>query len=157
MNTALSASIKRKQRDRLLRDVQVLRALTVPPKGWIAEVRGLLGIRAAQLAARLAMTQPSVTAFERAETNGTITLHSLEKVAAALGCRVVYAFVPEESFERLVERQAQLVAERIIQEVDHTMALEDQRAGSIEREEQIRELAAELIRTLPRELWASPA
>ncbi len=78
-------------------------------------------------------------------------------MAAALGCRVVYAFVPDESFERIIERQAQLVAERIIHEVDHTMALEDQRAGSIEREEQIRELAAELIRTLPRELWDSPA
>ena len=157
MNTALSASIKRKQRDRLLRENQIIRALTVPPRGWIAEVRGMLGMRAVQLADRLAMTQPSVTAFERAEANGTITVHSLEKVAAALGCRVVYTFVPDESFEHIVERQARLVANRIIHEVDHTMALEDQRAGSVEREEQIQELAAELIRTLPRELWDSPA
>lgn len=153
MERVRSASLRRRQIDRMLRGVHYLRTIAVPQRGWIAEVRGVIGMRAAQLAARLGVTQSAVSQFERAEADGSITLRTLAKVAQGLDCRLVYAFVPEQSFEDLVQDRARLVAQEMVGAVGHTMALEDQQLGQDEQQETIEELAETLARTLPRELW----
>jgi len=58
------------------------------------------------LAQRLAVSQSRVSQLERAEVDGSIRLSLLRKVADALNCRLVYAFVPNESLERMVRDQA---------------------------------------------------
>jgi predicted DNA-binding mobile mystery protein A len=106
-----------------------------------------------QLAHRLSVAQPSVSDLESSERRGTISLNSLGRAAKALDCEFVYAFIPRESFERIVSDQARVVAGRIVGRVEHTMILEDQGTGATEREEATAELASELVRTLGRELW----
>jgi predicted DNA-binding mobile mystery protein A len=112
-------------------------------------------MRLAQVAARLGVSAPAVAQFERSEADGTITLNTLEKVAGALGCRMVYTFVPLEaaSFEALVEARATRVASEMVRGVGHTMALEDQATNQEIQQEEISDLARDLIRRLPRSLW----
>ncbi len=64
-----------------------------PESGWLKSTRlGLeLGLR--EVAERLDVSPQAVHQFEKSEIAGTISLRQLEKVARAMGCRVVYAFV----------------------------------------------------------------
>ena len=48
----------------------------------------------AQLGGRAGISRQSVQDFERAEAERRITLESLDRLARALGCRMVYALVP---------------------------------------------------------------
>ena len=153
MERAQTASLRRRQIDRLLRNAQHLQGVSIPQRGWIAEVRGILGMRVVQLAARLGVTSSAVSQFEQAEANGSITLNSLEKVAAALDCRLVYAFVPKSSFEDMVGARAELIARQLVRGVSHTMALEDQALAQEQQQELVDDIAGELVRTLPRSLW----
>jgi predicted DNA-binding mobile mystery protein A len=153
MERAQIAALRRRQIDRMLRDVQNLDRLAVPQRGWIAAVRSIVGMRAAQLAARLGLSTSAIAHFERAEAEGAITLNSLEKVAAALDCRFVYAFVPKTSFEELVQARAELIARELVGGVNHTMALEDQALAREQQQELVNDLAGQLARTLPRSLW----
>jgi hypothetical protein len=47
-----------------------------------------------------------VDQLEEAEVGRTIPMSTLDRVAAALGCRVRYFFVPDEPFDRMVRQQA---------------------------------------------------
>lgn len=140
----------------MLRNVQNLSGLAVPQQGWIAEVRNIVGMRAAQLAARLGVGTSAIAHFERAEADGSITLKSLEKVATALDCRFVYAFVPESSFEDMIQARAQRIAREMVESVGHTMALEDQALAQEQQRELVDDLASDLVRKLPRTLWDEP-
>ena len=153
MNTTQSRTLRRQQLDRALADAAVVRTLPTPRQGWIAEVRGLLGMRAAQLARRLGSTQAAISKLERSEARGTITLNRLRQAAEALDCQLVYAFVPNGSFEALIRERAEALARREIARVGHTMALEDQRPDDPARAVAVATLAAELVRTLDRQLW----
>ncbi len=153
MEHARTTNLRRRQIDQRLAASGTLRDLAVPKGGWIAEIRGLIGMRAAQLAARLGVTQSAVAQFERAEADGAITLNTLTKVAEALDCRLVYALVPRTSFEAMVRTRAALVALRETRQVSHTMALEDQAVRDADVAQLLGDLTAELIRALPRALW----
>jgi predicted DNA-binding mobile mystery protein A len=150
---AKSDALRRRQLDRLFAQLSGLRTLSPPRRGWIAEVRNVLGMSTRQLAQRMSVSQPSITGLERSERQGAVSLNSLQKAAEALNCRLVYAFVPEESFEHIVREQARTVARRMLDNVEHTMALEDQAGESGRQEEAIAELADDLVRSLSRELW----
>jgi predicted DNA-binding mobile mystery protein A len=114
-------------------------------------------MRRAQLAHRLGVSNSAVTQFEQAEVAGSITLNTLAKVAAALDCRLVYAFVPRTTFEEAVNARAQQVARQMLARVGHTMALEDQALNQEYQQEMIDDLARDLVASLPRELWDDPA
>jgi predicted DNA-binding mobile mystery protein A len=106
-------SIVRRQLDRRLDGV----ADTVgscPPDGWAKTIRRALGMSTGELGQRLAVSQSRASQLERGEVDGSIRLSALRRVAAALNCRLVYAFVPNESLEGMVRRQARRkVAEQI--------------------------------------------
>ena len=53
-------------------------------------------------------------------------MDTLERVAAALNCRLVYALIPNEPLEEMVRKRALEVASRHLGAVEHTMRLEDQ-------------------------------
>jgi len=156
MERVQTASLRRRQVDRMLRNAQNLSGLAVPQQGWIAEVRNIVGMRAAQLAARLGVGTSAIAHFERAEADGSITLKSLEKVATALDCRFVYAFVPKSSFEDMIQARAQRIAREMVESVGHTMALEDQALAQEQQRELVDDLASDLVRKLPRTLWDEP-
>jgi hypothetical protein len=57
-------------------------------------VRQVLNIPVAELARALEMNPSVLFELELREGRGTISLNSMERVAAAMGCKLVYAIVP---------------------------------------------------------------
>jgi predicted DNA-binding mobile mystery protein A len=106
-----------------------------------------------QLAKRLGVQQPRVIELERGEASGNITVQSLERAAEALGCRLVYALIPERPLADTIRQRASLVADRQLASVDQTMALEAQAVtNEAVRKESHRRLMEELLRR-PARLW----
>ncbi len=107
----------------------------------------------AQLARRLGVSQPRAVNLEKAERPGSITLGSLERAAEALDCWLVYALVPRKPLEELAEERARLLANRRLQSIHHSMALEAQSLDEADEEEQIRQLAKRLLEKSGSALW----
>jgi len=101
----------------------------VPRLGWIRAVRDALGMSAADLAARMGISDASVRSLEAKEQSGGIRLSSLRRAAEAMDCTLAYAFVPNESLEHTVRRQAAIVLSEQLDRVRQTMRLEDQLTG----------------------------
>lgn len=64
------------------------------PDGWIRNVRLALGMSGVDLARRMGISPSRVSQLERAEPTGEIKVTTLERAADAMGCDVVYVFVP---------------------------------------------------------------
>lgn len=144
-------------------DAAAALASVQPPKlGWIRTTRLALGMTGAALSQRLGGTRSLAANLERSEQDGRIELKSLRQAAAAMNCRLVYGFVPAASgkpgaplsFEALVEAQAERVARRRVRNAAVHMALEAQQLDARETEREVRRLKDELLRELPRNLWA---
>jgi predicted DNA-binding mobile mystery protein A len=111
---------------------------------------------AVQMARMLGITPPTLKKLETSEAKQTIELRTLQRLATAMNCRLVYAIVPEleyGSLEAILKRRAREVAAKIVAHVSHTMSLEDQAVTDEERDQQIEDTAADLIRTLDKRLW----
>jgi predicted DNA-binding mobile mystery protein A len=149
---ATKSRTARKHLDARLRRTDLPGALAPPPRGWIKAIREALGMSTAQLARRMGVKQPSVVAIERSEGMERIHLDTLQRAAAALNCRLVYALIPNEPLETMVRSRARQIAAAHLGSVEHTMALEDQAViGNLaERERQLNALAAEIA---PRAIW----
>ena len=119
-------SLRRSQLDRSFASAK---SLPPRPSGeWIAAVREALGLSLADIGRRLRLPRQNIQMFERAEATDRITLATLRKVAEAMGCDLIYSFIPKSgSFEELAESPARESASRDVQRVVHTMALEDQK------------------------------
>ena len=113
-----------------------------PDGGWVREVRRELGMSAEQLARRVGVSRATIATLERSEARGTITLASLERLSRGLGCRVVYALVPEmgASVADLKRARARKLARS-------QLASRDAQRSQLER------LTDELLAGSPRKLW----
>ncbi len=132
----------------------LLTHLVTPPKGYIKAIREALGMTAAQLGSRLGLSQPTVAGLEQSEQKTTIQLKTLRKVAEALGCQLVYAFVPKESsFEDMVQQRARAIAIKALEQVSHTMALEDQSSDGLRQELEINLYIDQHIKD--RDIWGT--
>jgi predicted DNA-binding mobile mystery protein A len=141
------------QLDKRLNDLRPLTKAARPSRGWIRAVREALGMTTAQLAKRMDVRQPRIVELEKAEASGNITMHSLERAAEALGCRVVYALVPHKPLTTTLEDRALQVAERQLSSVEQTMRLEAQGVDDQEqRKRTLKRLADDLLRR-PARLW----
>jgi len=109
----------------------------------------------AQLGRRLHLTKQRVGALERAEAEGKVTLASLRRAAQALDCELVYAVVPKESLEEVVDRRARAAAQEMVERTAHSMGLEHQRPSDQETSAQIRDVAERLKAELSSRLWDS--
>jgi predicted DNA-binding mobile mystery protein A len=108
---------------------------------------------AAQLAARLKVSQPRVFAVEKDEIRGALTLETMSRTAQALDCTFVYALVPNTSLENMVsERARKNIAERLAR-VDHTMKLEAQGLSYAEISAEHERIVNELLKGNLRGLW----
>jgi predicted DNA-binding mobile mystery protein A len=124
-----------------------------PPKGWVRAIRDALGMTTTQLARRLGVSQPRVVELEQSEVSSSITLHSLQRAAEALGCRVVYALVPDKPLADTVRERAERVADKRASAVEHTMRLENQAVRDKNAARKLREqIIADLSRR-PARLW----
>ena len=146
------ARLRRRQLDRNLQPFSHL--ATTPSHGWLREIRAALGMTGQDLAARLGVRPATVVDLEASEARLSISLKTLAKAASALNCRLVYALVPNDgSLEEILQAQARRVAERMVSKVSHSMSLEAQGVDVSFREQEVRDLTDELVRTLPRGLW----
>lgn len=126
----------------------------VPAKGWIHGIRTALKMSFRQFGERLKITAQSAQEIEERERNGNISLKNLREVARAMDLKLVYVFVPKEnSFDKVLDKQALAVARKIVMRTDNTMKLEDQRVSKERIEKAVRELADDLKREMPRYLW----
>ncbi len=145
------------QLDRRFAELNSLaKASARPPRGWIRAIRDGLGMTAAQLAKRIGVTQPRITEMERGEVSGNITLHSLERAAEAMGCRVVYALVPSRSLADAIRQRAEVMADRKLAAVEQTMRLEDQGVNDKAHRRQARQHMVDELLRRPARLWDEP-
>jgi len=128
--------------------------LPVPSAGWINTIRKTLGMSARTLGERIGLSQPRIALMEKGEVDGSISIKTLEKAAQGLGCRVVYALVPEEgSLQQLRHHQALKKARQVNQYAEGHMALEDQATDDVFRLAAIKSVADEYLRNWPRDFW----
>src|SRR5205814_3836994 len=102
MDKARLAAQSRSHLDERFKELGAVRLYAAPVRGWIKAVRESLGMTTAQLAKRLKVKQPTVVKMEQSEAKGTIELATLRRVAEALDCTLVYAFVPNKPLETMV-------------------------------------------------------
>lgn len=127
-------------------------AAAMPRAGWVRAIREALGMSQAQLAGRMGISRQSLQDMEKSEAERRIMLDSLDRAARAMGCRVVYSLVPESgSLDDLLERRANQVADALLRPADHSMKLEAQGVGEMERQRRL--LVDELLRGNPGKLW----
>lgn len=126
-----------------------------PKAGWIKAIRESLGMSSYQLAVRMGIQQSGVILLEQREAHKKVSLEILEKAAHAMNCKLVYALVPEVSLENTVEEQSQKAAREILQQTLHTMGLEMQPVGEVEKELHLQEVATDLRNKLDRRLWST--
>ena len=125
-----------------------------PLGGWIATFQYAIGMSVATLAVRLGISRNSVYMAIRNEKLGSITLNHLNKVAGAMGGKLVYAIIPQEGpVEEIVIAQARFKAKKIVQQSYSHMALEEQTKGLPAQADMIEELANEMVREMPRNFW----
>ncbi|MFT5176307.1 MAG: putative DNA-binding mobile mystery protein A [Gammaproteobacteria bacterium] len=124
-----------------------------PPRGWIKAIREALGMTTTQLGKRLGVSQPRIVKIEKSERNGALTLETIERVADALDCQVVYALVPRKPLEAMVEHRAMLLARQRLGVAAHSMALEDQSVGDQDHQDQLQRLAKSLAQKSGSILW----
>jgi predicted DNA-binding mobile mystery protein A len=139
--------------DRLFSAMRPFTRTERPPKGWLRAIRDALGMTTTQFARRLGVSQPRVIALEQSEVRGSVTLGSLQRAAEALGCRLVYALVPEKPLAEVVRKRVEEVADRRSSAIEQTMRLEDQAVRGKGSARELREqIIAELLRH-PARLW----
>jgi transcriptional regulator with XRE-family HTH domain len=96
-------------RQKLDKENRLLRAAAKKyyPKGILRAVRQALGIRAADMARQLKVNPSVLFRLEKSEISRTISLKSMERVAQAMGCEVIYGIVPNngKTLEELAIRR----------------------------------------------------
>jgi predicted DNA-binding mobile mystery protein A len=140
--------------DRRFKGLRPLSRSPRPTKGWLRAIRDALGMTSAQLAERLGVSQPRIIELEKSEAAGTVTLNTLQRAAEALGCRLVYALIPEKPLEETVRERANQLAQRRLTAVQQTMRLEDQAVRSKKANDDVRRQFVDMLLEHPARLWA---
>jgi predicted DNA-binding mobile mystery protein A len=124
-----------------------------PPMGWVRAIRDALGLTGAQLARRLGIRPASLSELEKNEAKGAITLATLRRAAEALDCTLVYALVPNQSLETMVEEAAKAAAKKELAASLHTMELEAQGVRAGDKREMLEALTADIAKAGGKRLW----
>jgi predicted DNA-binding mobile mystery protein A len=141
------------QLDRRLASLRPLAETQPPVRGWVRAIRNTLGMTTKQLAARMGVSQPRIVKLEKAEVDRSITLASLERAAEALGCRVVYALVPNRPLNEALKERAGKIVEQQLASVDQTMRLEAQGVTNGKVRNDLRNRLIEQVLRRPARLW----
>ncbi len=141
------------QLDMTLERLACMRDAQLPGKGLLRAVRAARGMSGKQFARRLSVSAPWVSALEKKELTGSVTIKTMSQAAEALDCVFVYAVVPRKSLADCVRRRAEIVAEKKLGRVSHTMLLEAQQLSQTELRNAFEAEVEILIREMPKELW----
>ncbi len=148
---------QRRHMDQKLQQLLPFSRVPPPPSGWVRAIRESLGMTARQLGKALGMSGVAATKLEQREKDRSITLRDLDRAAALMNCRVVYALVPVHSLEHTLKHQSEKVAAELSARADHAMKLEEQQVDRQELGAQKEVLAKMLAETLDSRLWEGKA
>lgn len=151
-----SKSLLRTQRfslDEKLKNFKLALGTSIPKSGWVKAVRESLGMTSAQLAERMGIRQSGVILMEQREVEKKVTLETLQRAAHAMECELVYALVPRESLEKIVDDQAKAAAQEFLKTTVHSMDLEKQKVNEPETRLHLEELSAEIKTKMDNRLW----
>ncbi len=146
-------AVAQQQYQRLVDSAAIHSGLRIPPEGWLRTVRKALGMSGAQLAKRMGVTRARVAQAEQAELSGGASLKSMQAMAEAMGCRFVYAVVPETRIEEVIAAQARKKAAALVGRASTHMALENQTLPNEKISQEIERLARDLARDMPPDFW----
>lgn len=123
-------------------------------RGWVKRFRVALGMSITDVAERVGVSRPSISKLEVREKEGSITLKQLDRVAAAMGGKLVYAIVPADgTVEDIIMTQARKKASQFVRRTRAQMSLEAQSEGLQCQDDAIKELAEELASEMARNFW----
>lgn len=148
----LKALIARQYRELINEARKKLEDLNMPSEGWLRTMRKALGMSGAQLARRAGVSRALVSKIEISENSGSVTLKSMQQMAAAMNCRFVYAVIPERDVEGIIDARAREKARELVKQASIQMALEDQALTNDRLTAEIERLTKEL-RDKPSNLW----
>lgn len=148
------SNLRLKQYDSYLAKFALVKTLPSPAKGWVKYVRNALGMTAKQLGARAGLSRQRIVDIERAELDGATTLKTLNQIAAALDCKLVYAIVPRTSVRQTLEEQAKRYVKQHLSDVQHNMALEEQGVDEHKAiDAQIEDLVNQYLAKSTKKIW----
>ena len=124
-----------------------------PRRGWVRAIQGALGMSNRQLANRLHLKPQTIEDMQDGEASGTIKLQTLQKLAGAMDCHLVYAVVPNKPLAQIRKDQALRVALPQLKRVAHSMNLEAQGISDAEQKLELDRLVQKLLTGNPRKLW----
>ena len=150
---AIDRVVAKQYRDKVNQASMRLEGLFIPIEGWLRTVRHALGMSGPQLAARLGVTKARVSKAEKDELAGGVTLKTMQNMAEAMGCRFVYAVVPEQKVEEVIKARAQKKAREQVKSASTHMALESQTLSNEQLKFEIDRIATEIFETMPSDLW----
>lgn len=131
--------------------------VSMPREGWLRTVRKALGMSGPELANRLKTTRQRISQIEEAERSGNLTLETMQDAAKAMGCRFVYAIIPERgTIQDIIKMQARKKAEALVARASGHMALEDQALSKDATRAEIERVAEDLARIMPSDFWRGP-
>lgn len=142
-----------KQISKKLEAYEELSKHSIPSCGWVHSIRTALGMTLQQLATRLGISSPAVLKLEKNEAADVISLKTLRAAADALDCQLVYALVPKQPFDTLIQTRAEALAKKRLEPIFHTMALEEQSVSFVLKQEHLTLEIENILETLPKELW----
>lgn len=127
--------------------------VTVPPEGWLCTARKALKMSGAQLARHLGVSRAQVSKTEKNELMGSVTIKTMQQMAERMGYRFVYAIVPENKVEDLINARAKEKATAIVELANKHMALEAQALSNEQRQFEIDRLQQDMVKNMPFDFW----
>jgi len=149
-------AIVREQYRRLVNNAGAYADQQTPPEGWVRTVRKALGMSGSQLARRMGVTRARIAQAEHAELSGGATLRSMQAASEAMGCRFIYAIVPNKRIEDVITAHARKKAMALVGMASTHMALEDQALSKDRIAQQVERLTQEMAREMPTDFWSDP-
>lgn len=127
--------------------------MPLPAKGWVRAIRDGLGMSRRQLAERLGLLTSRIQILEQDETTGAVTIKTLRRTAEAMDCVFVYAIVPRTSLDGTLQKQAKYKAKQHLQNISHSMSLEEQTLENKANQSMLDQLAEQIIKKSKHQLW----
>lgn len=146
-------SLRKMRAKQIETQLKGLSKLSRPEIGWVKTIRETLGMNTRQLGKRCNVSSERIIRIESDEIEGRTTLATLEKIAQAMNCRLVYAIVPNNGMIEFIEKTAEDKAKTQLQQTSHHMALEDQKISIELMKEQIHFLKEELLKNNIKHIW----
>lgn len=146
-------SLRKMRAKQIETQLKGLLKLSRPEIGWVKTIRETLGMNTRQLGKRCNVSSERIIRIESDEIEGRTTVATLEKIAQAMNCRLVYAIVPNDGMIEFIERVAEDKAKIQLQQTSHHMALEDQKISIESMKEQIHFLKEELLKNNIKHIW----